>query len=243
MSVMTMLYNSVCDVKDRVKFINEEIHFRNCDGFQKDFFVKLRQIFEVNDFIFKITGEKKSTTVLPKSLHPAVSYGHLPSSYLARDTTTGEIYSGVKWGMKVHTKGAGSNGHTTAKKTALSDFDKSQINRVYQFAHPKADLIKDKKSYTRLSKGEKKIHLEMKEKAQRVETLGHISSLLAQMLGLKINSHDIIFMAQKFSHFDDSFSKSIFDDVFGYLYGEVVEVEIPMVVKDGDGNLIFQFVK
>lgn len=83
----------------------------------------------------------------------------------------------------------------------------------------------------------------MKEQAQRVETLGHVSSLLTRMLGLKINGHDIIFIAQKFSHFDDSFSKSLFDDVFGYLFGEVVEVEIPPVVKDEDGNIIWKFVK
>lgn len=94
MSIMTTWHNSVCNVKDRVKFINQEIYFRYGDGFQKDFFVKLGQVFETNGFIFKITGDKKSTTVLPQSLNPSVSYDYLSSSYLARDNDTGEILWG-----------------------------------------------------------------------------------------------------------------------------------------------------
>ncbi|OXA55451.1 hypothetical protein Fcan01_09409 [Folsomia candida] len=242
LSMMIMLYNSVCGDNNRVKLINQEITFRNNDGCQKDFFEKLRRVFEINDFRFKVTGEKKSTTVLPKSLLPTISYPNLPSSYLARDTNTGEMYSGVKWSMVKRT-GDGSGGHSRAKKTGLSDFDKSHIKRIYQFAHPQAGVIEENRSYTRLTKEEKIIHDEMKEPAQRIETLGHMASILAHMLGLKVNGHEIIFLCQKFPHFDDSFSKSMFDDVFGYLYGEVLEVEIPTVIPINDGNIIWKFVK
>ncbi|XP_021963189.1 uncharacterized protein LOC110858663 isoform X2 [Folsomia candida] len=243
MSIMTMLYNSTCDVKDRVIFLNQDIYFRNRDGFQKNFFLKLKQVFEINGFIFKFTGEKKSTILLPNSLHPTVSYENLPSSYLARDNNTGEIYSGLKYEMRRKAKGQGSSTHTKGKKTALSDFDKTQIKRIYQFGHPQANLIKDKLKYTKLSKEEKEIHDEMKEKAERVETMGHMASLLAEILGLKINGRDIDFLCQKFSHFDDAYSKSVFRDIFGYLYGEVIEVEIPTMGKDDDGKIVWKFVK
>lgn len=240
MSMMTMMHNSVCHVEDRVKFINQEIIFRNSDGFQKDFFEKLRKVLELNKFIFKITGEKKSTTILPQSLVPTVSYPKLPSSYLARDNNTGEIYSGLRYGME-RGRGVASIGHKRSKKTGLTGFDKSQIKRIYQFAHPRADLIKDNNSYTRFSVDEKNIHEEMKIQAHRIETLGHISSLFAQMLGLKINGHDIIFLCQKYQHFDDSFSEVLLNEVFGYMYGEVLAIDIPIVAKDDKGELIWKF--
>lgn len=255
LSLMTMIHNSVCENEDKIHLINEMIMFtKGVDEYETNFFPKLMAILEANGFKFQVTTEKKSTKFVPESLLSKVSYKNLPHVYLAKDEDDGRLYVGVRWGKGSRSKGEGSSSHKNNKKTALTNFPDEKKHRMYQQKHHKIDdvkMVKAAKDFLfnegadeeeiALKTAQNVIFDEMEVDAKKKEALAQFCCIVGKMLGVKVvNGHPTKLIFQKYHHYDDGFSLSLFTHFFGYIFGCGIEVEIPKLVKDDNGKVLLK---
>lgn len=126
------------------------------------------------------------------------------------------------------------------RKQPYQSLQKKNITRLYQFNHPNIEEVKMVKRWSEKTTHQIVIFNEMKTKASEIESMGQIACIVAKMLEVQINDHPIKLLNQKFAHFDDGFHKSEFQGLFGYLFGCGVEVDIPPLVKDENGKVVWQ---
>ncbi|OXA52227.1 uncharacterized protein LOC110852807 [Folsomia candida] len=201
MSLMVSLHNSVTTEPA------EQIHFINCDITTKaGNLAELKKGLELNNMGFKI-GENNNSLNFEHSPHLPTNFNNTFPFVYVGDNQEGGFRFGEDHAVLRNSVLKSSRGHAT-QITTMEGVDPKNIYDVFQ-SNPTTSTKE-----------------EILKKSLEVETLGHQSVLVAQMMGMKsVHGNNVYNLAEKFTHFDNGWDGAIFNDLVVMMTGKEIIVK------------------
>ncbi|OXA42649.1 uncharacterized protein LOC110859327 [Folsomia candida] len=201
MSLMVSLHNSVTtEPMEQIHFINSDITTNEGN------LAEVKKGLELNDMWFGIGDDDNSLNFAQSPYRPTNFSNTLPFVYVG-DNNEGGYRFGEDHAVFRTSVIKGARGHAT-QITTMQGVDPKNIHQVFQ------------SNYTTSTTEE------MLQNAKEVETLGHQSVVVAQMLEMKsVNGNNVYNLAEKFTHYDSGWDGAIFHDLVVMMTGKEIVVK------------------